>query len=347
MKHGAVQNKLFMGLLSILLLIILYVIRDFLYPIFWAVVFTIMFVPVVDFFQLKFKIKRRFATVLMIILFIIFLFIPLVFAGSIVVQESIEIQQTYLSDNDRLIDEIDIFTQSVETRLGLADGYITVQVKEVFAEASNFLTSKIVSWGQNIISLTFSFFIALYIAYFLVVHNTSLKKRLIKLLPFGDDREKELISRFSNTTRATIKGTLLIILALAVVSYIFFAVLGIQGAALWASVLAVASIVPLVGTALIWVPMGIILLLLGSIGKGIAVLVFGVVIISNLDNVLRPLIVGKDTGLPEVVVLLSTLGGLATFGLTGLILGPVVATFVMVMLEMYEKEYEEFLSTEE
>jgi len=344
MKHGKIQNSMFMVLLVVLLAVMLYVIDDYLFPIFWAMVFTIMLMPVVGGLQNKFGMKIRSATLLTITSFVIFLGIPAALISGLVVSESISLQQTYLSGD--FVGQVSKFTQNAESTLGLDVGYITERVEGFFISATNSVTLTLITWGQNILGIGFAFFIALYTTYFFIVHKSSLKKRLIKLLPFGNDREQELIKRFSDTARATIKGTILIIVALAIVSFLLFSFLGIPGAILWACVLGISSIIPVVGTALVWVPIGAILLFLGSVWKGVAVLLFGAIIISNVDNILRPIIVGKDTGLPEVVVLLSTLGGLATFGLTGLILGPVLAALVMVMLEMYENEYGEFLSAE-
>ena len=288
--------------------------------------------------------KIRSATLTALGMFVVFLGLPAILISGFVVTESISLQQTYLSGD--FVGQVSKFTESTENTLGLDVGFITNKVEEIFISATNSIASTLITWGQNILGIGFSFFIALYTTYFFIVHNATIKKRLIRLLPFGNDREEELVKRFSDTTRATIKGTIVIIGALAIVSFILFSLLSIPGAVLWASVLGISSIIPVVGTALVWVPIGVILILLGSIGKGVTVLLFGAIVISNLDNILRPIIVGKDTGLPEVVVLISTLGGLATFGLTGLILGPVLAALVMVMLEMYEKEYEEFLSLE-
>jgi predicted PurR-regulated permease PerM len=344
MKHGKIQNNMFMVLLTVLLAVMLYVIDDYLFPIFWAVVFTIMLTPIVGGLQNKFGLKIRSATLVTITTFVIFLGIPIALISGLVVSESISLQQTYISGD--FVGQVSKFTQNAESTLGLDFGYVTEKVEGIFISATNSIATSLITWGQNILGIGFSFFIALYTTYFFIVYNTSLKKRLIKLLPFGNDREKELVRKFSDATRATIKGTVLIIVALAIVSFLLFSFLGIPGAILWAGVLGISSIIPVVGTALVWVPMGAILLFLGSVGKGVTVLLFGAIIISNLDNILRPIIVGKDTGLPEVVVLLSTLGGLATFGLTGLILGPVLATLAMVMLEMYESEYGEFLSAE-
>ena len=114
-----------------------------------------------------------------------------------------------------------------------------------------------------------------------------------------------------------------------------FLLLGIQGSALWGAVMAILSLLPAVGAALVWVPVSLYLMLSGALWQGISLMVYGVFVISMVDNFLRPLLVGKETRLPDYLVLISTLGGIAIFGLNGLVLGPVIAALFMASWDIF------------
>jgi predicted PurR-regulated permease PerM len=151
-------------------------------------------------------------------------------------------------------------------------------------------------------------------------------RRAIRL-PLGDQRERHLLGRFAEVSRATIRGTLVVGIVQGTIGGIAFAA-GIA-ASMWGTVMALLSILPVVGTALVWLPAAIFLILSGQIFGGIALILVGVFVIGLVDNLLRPVLVGRDTQLPDYVILLSTLGGLAGFGLAGIVIGPTIAAFFL------------------
>ena len=140
-------------------------------------------------------------------------------------------------------------------------------------------------------------------------------------------------------SRATIKGTLVVGIVQGAIGGIAFAVLGIGAPVLWGTIMALLSILPAVGTALVWLPAAIFLIVSGQIFGGIALILVGVFVIGLVDNLLRPLLVGRDTRLPDYLILLATLGGLAGFGLAGIIIGPIIAAFFISVWHMAEKEF--------
>ncbi len=335
------QSRIFLGTLALLSVWFLYVISDYLFPIFWAMVFTITLLPVSGFVEKKTKLGRKASIVTVLISFIFFLCVPVVFIGNSVIKEGVSIQQKYFSESSDslLMENLNILISQAEESFESEEGEIMGRVNGGIENAKEFFGSKVIDFGQNILGTIFALFLTLYITYFFMLHHVQLKEKIVRLLPLGDTKERELIGRFSSMTRATLKGTLIIISSQAITAFVFFYFIGVDGALLWSFMLGIASLIPLVGSALVWVPVSIGFILAGSMAKGIAVILFGALIISNLDNILRPIIVGKDTGVPDVIILISTLGGLATFGLTGLVLGPVLASLVLVMLDMYEREY--------
>jgi predicted PurR-regulated permease PerM len=164
---------------------------------------------------------------------------------------------------------------------------------------------------------------------------------LIRVLPLGDGRKRQLLAKFADVSLATIKGTLVVGIVQGAIGAILFWALGIPAPVFWGSLMAVFSVLPAVGPGLIWLPAAVILLGMGQIVKGIVLIAAGVLVIGLVDNVLRPVLVGRDTQMPDYLVLLATLGGLAIFGVSGFVIGPVIAAFFLVVWDMFAQEFAE------
>ncbi|MGB3222967.1 MAG: AI-2E family transporter, partial [Desulforhopalus sp.] len=178
--------------------------------------------------------------------------------------------------------------------------------------------------------------------YFLTMGNLLLEKILF-FLPLDDFNERLLLNRFTSVTRATIKGTLIIGIMQGTICGIAFAIAGIEGPVFWGSVMAVMSIIPAFGTAIIWFPALVILGLTGNFVGVIVLLVLCGLIAGNLDNIVRPRLVGKDTEMHDLFVLFGTLGGISMFGLLGIIIGPIVAALFITIWEIYGVAFKEYL----
>ena len=146
---------------------------------------------------------------------------------------------------------------------------------------------------------------------------------------------RTLASRFTEVIRATVKGTLVVAVVQGALGGLIFGLLGIHAPALWAALMVVLSLLPAVGTALVWLPVAVYLLATGATWQGIVLIVFGVLVIGLVDNVLRPILVGKDTKIPDYLVLISTLGGIAVFGINGFVIGPVIAAMFIAVWGMF------------
>ena len=169
------------------------------------------------------------------------------------------------------------------------------------------------------------FFLMLYLLFFILRDGNTIMQHVHRAMPLRDDQERQLFNKFAEVSRATVKGTLVIALVQGFLGGFIFALLGIQGAVFWGVVMAILSLLPAVGTGLVWGPTAIFLLATGDWGKGLILVTYGVLVIGLVDNLLRPILVGRDTKMPDYLVLFSTLGGLSLVGITGLVLGPVIA----------------------
>src|SRR5688572_10757206 len=174
----------------------------------------------------------------------------------------------------------------------------------------------------------------LYLLYFLLRDGRELSARIGKAVPLREDLRRGLFRKFATVVRATVKGNIVVAVIQGALGGLAFAFLGIPGAFLWGTVMALFSLLPAVGTAIVWIPVAVWLLATGSTWQGVVLAAYCVLVIGLVDNVLRPILVGKDTRMPDWIVLISTLGGMAIFGLNGFVIGPVIAAMFMAVWDV-------------
>ena len=179
--------------------------------------------------------------------------------------------------------------------------------------------------------------------YFLQMDGDKLIRKILYYLPLNSDDENLMMDKFTSVTRATIKGTMLIGILQGGLAGGAFAVAGIDNAVFWGTVMAVLSIIPSVGSALVWIPAVIILIMQGDVGSGVGLLIFCAVVVGSLDNVLRPILVGKDTKMHELMIFFGTLGGIMMFGIAGIFIGPLIASLFVTIWELYGLAFSDYL----
>ena len=180
----------------------------------------------------------------------------------------------------------------------------------------------------------------LYLLFFLLRDEDALSKRIRNAIPLHAERQRAFLLKFTIVIRATVKGDMLVALLQGALGGLIFWVLGISAPLLWAVVMAFFSLVPAIGAGLIWIPVAVYLLVTGAIWQGVVLIAFGALVIGLVDNFLRPILVGKDTKMPDYVVLISTLGGIATFGLNGFVIGPVIAAMFIAAWDIFSASRE-------
>lgn len=199
------------------------------------------------------------------------------------------------------------------------------QLGRLVAGSAQLLVGNIVSVGTNALSLFLQISIMLYLFFFFLRDGRRITATLNRAIPLARSHKAEFGQKFMSMARATIKGTLIVALVQGVLGGVVFWMLGIDAPALWGTLMGVFSLIPAFGTGVIWVPMAIYLMATGDVTKGVILVVIGAGVISMVDNVLRPILVGKDTGLPDWLLLVVTLGGVALFGFNGILIGPLIA----------------------
>ena len=189
--------------------------------------------------------------------------------------------------------------------------------------------------GQLTVEFITSLFITLYLAFFLLRDGESLARTLRNAVPLAPEHKRELFSKFTTVIRATVKGNLLVAVIQGALGGLAFWVLGVGGALLWAVLMAFLSLLPAVGAGLVWLPVAVYFFVTGGIWQGFALCAWGVLVIGLVDNLLRPILVGKDTRMPDYVVMITTLGGMVVFGINGFVIGPAIAAMFMAVWHIY------------
>ena len=185
------------------------------------------------------------------------------------------------------------------------------------------------------VSFVINTFIFLYCMFFFLIDGEKVIEKILYYLPLEDQDERRMLEKFTSVTRATIKGTLVIGVLQGSLAGLAFYVVGIGSAVFWGAIMAVLSIIPSVGSAIVWAPAAIILAATGHVAKGIGLAAFCGIVVGSLDNVLRPILVGKDTQMHELLIFLGTLGGIIMFGVVGMIIGPILAALFVTVWEIY------------
>lgn len=212
-------------------------------------------------------------------------------------------------------------------------------------QASQMVGGHALKLGQGTFDFVTNFLVMIYLLFFLLRDGTSLSKTVRKALPLTQPHTHYLLNKFTTVMRATIKGNVVVAMVQGTIGGIAFWCLGVQGAILWGVVMAFLSLLPAIGAAIVWGPVAVYFLTSNQMVEAGILIFIGVFVIGLIDNILRPLLVGKDTQMPDFLVLLSTVGGMSLFGLNGFVIGPVIAALFMAawtlfMLSNHNEEIE-------
>jgi len=344
-KDATLERAFFVGLLVVVTLAFIWLVRGFLQPIFWAVALGIVFYPVHTLIEQRVTKRPSLAAGISVMLVLVVVILPIVFLAFAVTDEAaglyqrlragdIDLNQYYAQIQQRIPALVERLNS-----LGVDLQRIPQQLSSSAVTISQFIASQALSLGQDTVRVTVYFFLMLYLLFFFMRDSRKILEGLVHALPFGDEREMQLLQKFAEVSRATIKGTLVIGIVQGTIGAIAFAFLGIGAPVLWGVVMALLSIIPAVGPAFVWIPAAVILAVNDRYAAAIVLVIVGALIISLVDNLLRPILVGRDTRMPDYLVLLSTLGGLTAFGLAGVVIGPIIAALFLSIWEMASQEF--------
>ena len=222
--------------------------------------------------------------------------------------------------------------------MGIDPDTIGPRISESVGAAAQLIATRAVVVGQNLLSVAAQTALMLYLLFFFLRDGDKLLATLNYAIPMGDGRQQTLFRRFAAVTRATLKGSLLVGLVQGALGGVLFWILGLRAPVFWGVIMAMLSLLPIVGPRIVWAPVALYLMFTGSMTKGIILVIGGVLVVGTADNILRPLLVGRETRMPDYMVLLSTLGGLSVFGPAGFVAGPVLAALFLSVWDMFAQE---------
>jgi predicted PurR-regulated permease PerM len=352
MNYPELQQKTFLILLTTVSLAFGWILWPFYGAVFWSTVLAILFAPLYSRLLIGTNHRRNTAALITLLLILFIVIFPLSLITASLVQEGTAIYKRISSGE---LDFGAYFQRIIEAlpqwMVGLLERYELTSLSTLqrrlsagIAQGSQAIAQQVVNIGQNTFYFVIDFGIMLYLLFFLLRDGASLVTRIKQAVPLSTEYKQRLFGNFTLVIRATVKGNIVVAVVQGALGGLMFWFLGIQGALLWGALMALLSLLPAVGTALVWAPVAVYFLVTGAIWQGVTLILFGILAIGLVDNILRPLLVGKDTKMPDYVVLISTVGGMALFGLNGFVIGPVIAALFISAWDLFasaEKVHQE------
>ncbi len=328
-----------------------FVVRDFLMTLFVAAIFAGLTYPLYRRLLKALGDRQALASVVTLLLIVLIVGAPLVTVLTVVTNEAVRMSNNVKPWVTQIINEPTRLKVYLDRIPGL--DWVAPYREELLKKAGDaagrmgeIIVSSISSTTRDTLALIVDLFLMLYAMFFFLMDGPRYLDALMQYLPLRASEQDQMLQRFVSVTRATVKGTLLIAIVQGTLGGVMFAVLGIPGAALWGLMMTVLSVLPMIGGALVWVPAAIILAVQGSWIKALVLVGFCSLVIGSIDNLLRPRLVGHDTQMSDLLILFSTLGGIAVFGAIGFIVGPIVAALFVTVWEIFGRAYRDDLDVE-
>ena len=335
----ALDRKVFLIIVALLTIAFCWVVLPFYGAVLWGSALALLFEPLYVYFLRRMRGRRNLAALATLAIILLVVILPLTLVGISLVKELAGLYQrvktgqvNFGSYFAQIVAAMPTWASGALERLGLDDlSLLQAKVTAAITTRGQALAGRAVDIGGNVLDLMIEFAIAMYLLFFLLRDGVELTRGIRAAIPLAPAAKERILERFTTVIRATVKGNVLVAAAQGALGGLAFWFLGVHAPMLWAVVMAFLSLLPAIGAALIWAPVALYLLAVGQVWQGVGLIAFGVFVIGLIDNVLRPILVGKDTQLPDYVVLISTVGGLALIGINGFVVGPlIVAMFVAV-----------------
>ena len=308
----------------------------------WAVFIAIVFWPLHKRFLRGSRGRRNTAALASLTVILLIVILPMAMLIASITEEASMMVAKLRSGEIQLatffqkfIEVLPEWARGILQRFGMTDlGLLQQKILATLGNSSQVVTSRVLGIGQVTLDFIVAFFVMLYVVFFLFRDGERLTRGIARSIPLHPKHTQRLMTQFATVVRATVKGNIVVALVQGALGGIAFLVLGVPGAVLWGAVMALLSLLPAVGAVLVWAPVAAYFFFSGELIKGIGLTLWGAVVIGLVDNVLRPILVGKDTRMPDYLVLVATLGGIVVFGLNGFVIGPVIAAVFLVSWDM-------------
>jgi len=339
----SLQQKTFLVLLTLVTVGFGWILLPYFGAVFWGVVLAILFNSLYNRLLRATKGKPTVAALLTLLTIVVMVILPVSLIGASLVQQAVGVYDMVASGHmdfglyfRQILGALPQWMVNLLDRFDLTSlAALQQKMSAMASQASQVAARQAINLGRNTMNFLVGLTIMLYLLFFLLRDGQMLSARIKAAVPLSRRYKTRLFNNFTTVIRATVKGNVLVALAQGALGGLAFWFLGVQAPLLWAVVMAFLSLLPAVGAALVWAPVAIYFLVTGATWQGIALIVWGTVVIGLVDNFLRPMLVGKDTKMPDYMVLLSTIGGMALFGLNGFVIGPVIAALFVASWDLF------------
>ena len=347
-RTDELQHTSFLLILAVVSVMMAVIVLPFAQPLLWAALAAIMFQPLYRWMLRNLRGRRNPAAIASLLVIFFLIMVPALWIATMVIEEAI-VLVTALQEQpvdlaalfDRGFAMLPEVAREAMDRNGWADVQeIQTRVQEILTESAGFIAGQAVSIGSGALSFVLSFGVALYVMFFLLRDGERIGRRVLRAVPVERSIADRLAERFLGIVRATTKGTGVVAVVQGALGTLMLTIVGVPSALLLGVVMGIFSLVPVIGTVVVWAPAGIWLLLSGAVWQGLFVLATGFIVISSADNVLRPILVGRDTGIPDWIILVTTLGAISLVGFSGIVLGPLVAGLFLASWSILREQRE-------
>lgn len=346
MPSSSLEHKTFLLLLIVVTIAFGWILLPFYGAVFWAVVLAVVFNPLQRRLARRTGGRGNLSALITLVICLLFAVLPTIAIITMLVEEGTSLYQRIESGEldvgagvEQAKSVLPASMQAQLDRVGLGDSDgLRERITSGAMQGSQFLATKLFAIGQGTFQFVIGFFVMLYLLFFFLRDGQSLARQLRMVAPLGDTQKRRLQIKFTRVVRATVKGNIVVAAVQGALGGMIFWVLGIPSALLCGVLMAFLSLLPAVGAGLVWGPFALYMLLNGQVWQGVTLTAFGVLVIGLVDNILRPILVGKDTRMPDYLVLISTLGGLSLFGLNGFVIGPLIAALFLSSWNLFSSE---------
>lgn len=329
-------------------LLFLLVVRRFLLAVLLAAIFAGMAYPLYRWLLARVRGRRSLAAVATIVLLLLVVALPLASFLALVATEAVQVSEgagAWFQEQAGRIDELRGLAERLPLvgRLVPESGEVVAELRAVAGRTGSALVGRIAAATRGTLAFFLQLFVLLYAMYFFLLDGPAILRKILYYIPLDPAEEEALLERFVSVTRATLKGSLLIGAIQGGAAGLAFWVTGVPGPAFWGTVMAVLSVIPAVGAALVWVPAVVYLFVIGRVAAGVGLLIWCALVVSTIDNLLRPRLVGRDARMSDLLILLSTLGGIFLLGAVGFIVGPIIAALFVSIWHIYGETFSDWL----
>lgn len=333
MNLQKLQNAYFLGILGVVLLLAIGIFWPFLTVIAMAIMLAMILDPVYERATKLVRGSRTFGALLTILLVLVVVIIPLTFVAGQIFQETQGIYNQLTGVDDISIDQL---SRSIQNRVdAIAPGF-NLNIREYAAAASAWIVGKLGDFFSSTLDFVLKLVLALVALFYFLRDGNSFREHIAALSPLPRGEDETIIKSLRTSVKSVVVGSLVIAVIQGLLAGIGFAIFGVPNPSLWGTVSAVASLIPGVGTALVWVPATIYLFFTGATHIWIAQLVWSVLLVGTIDNFLSPILLEKGINIHPILILFSILGGLQFFGPEGFLLGPLVLSLLFALVRVYQ-----------